>query len=121
MKDDNFIISTKIKDSRFILRDKTVVQLTEWDNTYKRGVGIIYRNDGDLFETPLKSTDLDIYVCSPTNKRRNIQRGDIVNKMYKLPYRDKFVAIPLVHGDKNNLKKCIYLKILISNSFVVYL
>lgn len=34
MKDDNFIISTKIKDSRFILRDKTVVQLTEWDNTY---------------------------------------------------------------------------------------
>lgn len=99
MKDDNFIISTDKKDSCFILQDKTIIELIEWDGSLMKGVGIVYNNDGDIFEGPLKSTSLNIFVCSPSRKRRNIQRCDIVNKMYRLPHRDKFVAIPIVHGD----------------------
>lgn len=99
MRDDNFIISTDKKDGCVILRDRTVVQLIEWDESLKKGVGVVYIKHGDIFDSPMKSTQLNIIICSLSQKRRNVQRCDIINKMYRLPHKDKFVVMPLVHGD----------------------
>lgn len=46
MRVDKFIIKVGESDSWFILQDKTVIQLVEWDNNTQDGVSIV----GDLFE-----------------------------------------------------------------------
>lgn len=100
MKDDNFIICVGNKDSCFILRDKTVIQLIEWDDTLKNGVGIVYKIDGDIFDTPLKSSQLNIYVCSPTKKRRKIERGTLLIKCTSCRTETNFWFFPLSMGIK---------------------
>mgnify|MGYP001603057798 CR=1 len=58
-----------------------------------------FKSEGPFFRYPMNSCELDIYLVKDTERQlTHFQPQDIDSKVVLLPYRNKYVSIPLIES-----------------------
>ncbi|XP_039313132.1 uncharacterized protein LOC120359508 [Solenopsis invicta] len=97
-----------INDNCCILTNGDIVQITKFSYDFEKEELIIcgkrYERKDNLFTIPCESSLLQIYVVSQLSQEKMWPLNKIKNKMFVLPYKNKFVVLPLLHNEHNTEK-----------------
>lgn len=85
-----------------LLNDGSIVSIQNFATKSNQIVLIGYRylSVDDLFKSPCKSSDFNIYVISNPGPLEVFAVGEVANKCVKLDFENKNVVFPLLHTEK---------------------
>lgn len=98
---DSNLLQANKKDSCVLLRDNSVFAI---DKIKKTLTGISYIGHRfltlcNLFEQPILSGDLHVYIASEKGAEETILHKNIAQKMIRFPWEeDKWVVMPIIHS-----------------------
>lgn len=97
---EDITLSNNKRDKYFLTSDKQIVAMEKVveinNNVYI--VGQSMKTSYDFFETPFKSSYLDIYLCDKETNIATIYPIDCIkSKMVSVSYREQIVFSPLLH------------------------
>ena len=105
----NLITALKLKEKLVLLKTFCLIQLAT--------LFLFKKKKASFFESPLNSSELNIWVVSLLNTSFVIVSLDaVVCKMILLPHKDIKIPIQLVHMDKGRFKKMLIISV---NIFIV--
>lgn len=94
-----------INDNCCLLTNGEIVKITKFSYDFEKEESIIcgkrYERKENLFTIPCESSLFQIYVVSQLSQEKMWSLDKIKNKMFVLPYENKFVVLPLLHNEYN--------------------
>lgn len=92
-----------INDNCCLLTNGEIVKMTKFSYDFEKEESIVcgkrYERKENLFTIPCESSLLQIYVVSQLSQEKMWSLNKIKNKMFVLPYENKFVVLPLLHNE----------------------
>jgi len=96
----SFVLCTKGHSNLTIVSIQNIIQIIESHEIFIVGFILKPEFPYNLYSSPCISNNLDINIVANISKSQNLHYWPITNiktKLWRLPMKDKFVVIPLVH------------------------
>lgn len=91
-------LSNKISDNCFLTNEGDICCITHVNDDSNIIVRIFDKKKKCKFY-PFSSKLLDIYACSELDKVKTIRLMDIKQKMFRMPFKNRYICIPLCNSD----------------------
>jgi hypothetical protein len=103
-KFDKIIINPQVRNNHCVLKNGNVVKVVWADKEGTSARGQVYKSHSDFYNSDFCSCQsLTGYILDPAELTEELVdfslTGDVRSKLFRMPWKQKFVALPLIHHD----------------------